>query len=217
MILENIWEGEFQNCSHGFRPNRSCHKALLDIQKSFGGAKWFIEGDICAFFDNIDHGILISILRKRIKDEWFIRLIWKFMFYSMLRTLGRKYRKSMKQIRMKYDVDWKFGISYSNSKGDKTLTYYDGGFRRDKLPSYDGQEDVKVEYRYPFGRYSPAYKLKQKTCGLCGATNINVFIHHVRKLKDIRPDSPWNIRMIEMKRKTLPVCEHCYSRILQAS
>ena len=44
MILEAIYEGHFETTSHGFRPKRSCHTALLHIQKTFSGAKWFIEG-----------------------------------------------------------------------------------------------------------------------------------------------------------------------------
>lgn len=55
MILEAIYEGHFENTSHGFRPNRSCHTALNEIQKTFTGVKWFIEGDIKGFFDNINH------------------------------------------------------------------------------------------------------------------------------------------------------------------
>lgn len=79
MILEAIYEGSFQSTSHGFRPHKSCHTALKDIQINFKGAKWFIEGDIKGFFDNIDHGILIAILRERISDERFLRLIRKFL------------------------------------------------------------------------------------------------------------------------------------------
>ena len=79
MILEAIYEPTFSNRSHGFRPNRSCHTALTQIQANFTGVKWFIEGDIKAFFDTIDHAILIGILRKRIKDEYFISLMWKFL------------------------------------------------------------------------------------------------------------------------------------------
>lgn len=79
MILEAIYEGYFEWTSHGFRPNRSCHTALAQIQKQFSGAKWFIEGDIKGFFDNIDHDVLIEILRKRINDERFLRLIRKFL------------------------------------------------------------------------------------------------------------------------------------------
>lgn len=79
MILEAIYEGAFQSTSHGFRPHKSCHTALKDIQINFKGAKWFIEGDIKGFFDNIDHEILIAILRERISDERFLRLIRKFL------------------------------------------------------------------------------------------------------------------------------------------
>ena len=69
MILEAIYEGYFECSSHGFRPKRSCHTALTHIQKSFSGTKWFIEGDIKGFFDNINHEVLINTLRERIADE----------------------------------------------------------------------------------------------------------------------------------------------------
>ena len=46
MVLEAIYEGHFEDTSHGFRPHRSCHTALNAVQKTFTGKKWFIEGDI---------------------------------------------------------------------------------------------------------------------------------------------------------------------------
>ena len=79
LILEAVYEGHFENSSHGFRLRRSCHTALRSIQTLFTGANWFIEGDIKGFFDNIDHHILIETLRERISDERFLRLIWKFL------------------------------------------------------------------------------------------------------------------------------------------
>jgi group II intron reverse transcriptase/maturase len=79
MILEAIYEGQFSDCSHGFRPQRSCHNAMEQISKSFCGAKWYIEGDIKGFFDNINHDVMIKILEKRIGDCRFIRLIRKFL------------------------------------------------------------------------------------------------------------------------------------------
>lgn len=79
MILEAIYEGQFSDCSHGFRPQRSCHTAMEQISKSFCGAKWYIEGDIKGFFDNINHDVMIKILEKRIGDCRFIRLIRKFL------------------------------------------------------------------------------------------------------------------------------------------
>ena len=79
MVLEAIYEGHFECTSHGFRPNRSCHTALKSLQNNFNGAKWFIEGDIKGFFDNIDHNVLIEIMKGRIADDRFLRLIRKFL------------------------------------------------------------------------------------------------------------------------------------------
>ncbi|MGM8249628.1 reverse transcriptase domain-containing protein [Clostridium perfringens] len=79
MILESIYEPIFKDNSHGFRPNKSCHTAFADIQNHFSGTTWWIEGDIEGFFDNIDHSTLTNLLRKKIKDEKFIRLIYKFL------------------------------------------------------------------------------------------------------------------------------------------
>ena len=95
-ILESIYEPQFSVHSHGFRPNLSCHTALKEIRNTFTGTRWFIEGDIKGFFDNIDHHVLIGILRRRIHDEKFINLIWKFL-------------------RAGYVEDWVFHKTYSGA------------------------------------------------------------------------------------------------------
>lgn len=94
MILESIYEPTFSKRSHGFRHNKSCHTALQQIQSTFTGVKWFVEGDIKGYFDNIDHHILVNILRERIKDEAFIELIWKFL-------------------KSGYMENWKYNVTYS--------------------------------------------------------------------------------------------------------
>lgn len=70
MILESIYEPVLSKHSHGFRPNRSCQTALQQIQKTFTGANWFVEGDIHACFDSFNHHTVIALLRKRIEDEF---------------------------------------------------------------------------------------------------------------------------------------------------
>ncbi len=75
IILERIYEPIFSNNSHGFRPNRSCHTALQQVQKVWTGIKWFCEFDIKSFFNSMDHGILVGLLEKKIDDKCFIRLI----------------------------------------------------------------------------------------------------------------------------------------------
>ena len=79
MILESVYEPIFLDCSHGFRPDRSCHTALKRIKREFRGASWFIEGDIKGCFDNIDHHVLVNVIGEKIKDARLIQLIYKFL------------------------------------------------------------------------------------------------------------------------------------------
>jgi retron-type reverse transcriptase len=91
IILECIYEPTFSNLSHGFRPKRSTQSAIADVE-TWRGTVWFIEGDIAACFDEIDHRILESILRERITDERFIRLINKVLkagYFDMLHSYHR--------------------------------------------------------------------------------------------------------------------------------
>jgi len=74
-LLEAYYEPQFSDHSHGFRTRRGCHSALHEITQRWKGVKWFIEGDICAFFDRIDHSILLKILHQKIHDNRFIRLL----------------------------------------------------------------------------------------------------------------------------------------------
>jgi group II intron reverse transcriptase/maturase len=79
MLLEPIYEQEFCNSSHGFRPKRSCITALRDTANRFPRSTWIIEGDITGCYDNIQHGRLMSILRRRIRDEHLLGLINNFL------------------------------------------------------------------------------------------------------------------------------------------
>jgi group II intron reverse transcriptase/maturase len=78
LILEAIYEPTFSDTSHGFRPQRSCHTTLEQVKK-MTGTKWWIEGDIAGFFDNLDHGTLLGILSQRIADKRFLHLIEQFL------------------------------------------------------------------------------------------------------------------------------------------
>jgi len=79
MVLEAVYEPVFLDCSHGFRPNRSCHTALKDLKHQFYGVRWFVEGDIKGCFDNIDHQVLVDVINSKIKDARLVKLIWKFL------------------------------------------------------------------------------------------------------------------------------------------
>ncbi len=117
MILEAIYEGQFSYRSHGFRPYRSCHTALSQVQKTFIGVKWFVEGDIKGYFDNINHTVLINILCERINDERFIRLIRKFLNAGFIE-------------------DWKFQRTYSGTPQGGIISPLLANIYLDKLDKY---------------------------------------------------------------------------------
>jgi group II intron reverse transcriptase/maturase len=83
MALEPIYEADFSKHSYGFRPNRCTMdavtyigKRLVTNQHTYG---WVIEGDITSFFDTLNQKKLMQLLRKRIKDQKMLDLIWKFL------------------------------------------------------------------------------------------------------------------------------------------
>lgn len=96
MILESVYEPVFSDCSHGFRPNRSCHTALTKIKAQFPGMRWFVEGDIKGCFDNIDHQVLVNIINTKIKDARLIKLVFKML-------------------KAGYLEDWKYHNTYSGT------------------------------------------------------------------------------------------------------
>ena len=74
-LLEAYFEPSFSPHSHGFRPNHGCHTALLEIQQTWTGSKWLLEGDIKGCFDAVSHAVLLSILGEHLHDRRFLRLI----------------------------------------------------------------------------------------------------------------------------------------------
>lgn len=80
-ILNVIFERYFKDFSYGFRPNRSCHQAIDKIDKTIMKEKvnFIVEADIKGFFDNVDHEILLRMLKVVIEDRDFIELIRRFL------------------------------------------------------------------------------------------------------------------------------------------
>ena len=75
LLLEAYYEPVFSDRSHGFRKRRGCHTALREINDTWTGTTWFIEGDISDCFGSLGHEILLGILAEKIHDQRFLRLI----------------------------------------------------------------------------------------------------------------------------------------------
>ncbi|WP_406003125.1 reverse transcriptase domain-containing protein [Streptomyces sp. NBC_00829] len=75
LLLEAYYEPTLSDRSHGFRPRRGCHTALREVDHTWTGTSWFIEGDIADCFGSLDHQVLLSILGEKIHDQRFLRLV----------------------------------------------------------------------------------------------------------------------------------------------
>jgi RNA-directed DNA polymerase len=80
-VLEQIYEEDFRGFSYGFRPGRSCHRALDALYVGINRRKvsWVLDADIRGFFDAIDHEWMMRMLEHRIADKRVLRLIRKWL------------------------------------------------------------------------------------------------------------------------------------------
>jgi group II intron reverse transcriptase/maturase len=90
-ILRAIFEEDFLECSHGYRPKRGARQAALELKEAFqfGRYRYVVEADIRGFFDNINHDWMIRMLAQRIADKRFLRLIKKWLKAGILEKDGK--------------------------------------------------------------------------------------------------------------------------------
>jgi group II intron reverse transcriptase/maturase len=132
LILEAIYEPNFHENSHGFRPSKSCHTALESIRRNWVGTKWVIEADISQCFERIDHHRLLDILREKIDDDRFINLIRKFL------TAG-------------YIENWQYHKTYSGTPQGSVISPILTNIYLDKLDQWLGV----LSQRYTCGKTRP--------------------------------------------------------------
>jgi len=80
LILEPIFEADFEDCSYGFRPGRSAHDALRNIQQHLREGKTAVyDADLASYFDTIPHDKLIACVRMRVVDGSVLGLIRQWL------------------------------------------------------------------------------------------------------------------------------------------
>ena len=79
IVIEPIFEANFQDCSYGFRPKRSAQQAVKAVKKALITGWWVVDADIQSYFDTIDHKLLMSLLRRRISDRRILKLIRQWL------------------------------------------------------------------------------------------------------------------------------------------
>ena len=85
-ILEVVFEPIFLECSHGFRPKRSAHDAIRQLNGLAyrGVVNWILEADIVSFFDSVIRKMLVEMLQKRVLDGSLLRLVGKCLHVGVL-------------------------------------------------------------------------------------------------------------------------------------
>ncbi|MES9684305.1 group II intron reverse transcriptase/maturase [Gottfriedia acidiceleris] len=79
MVIEPIFEADFQDCSFGFRPKRNAHQAMAKIRKASRNSSWVVDVDIQGYFDNINQDKLMKLVEQKINDRRVLKLIRKWL------------------------------------------------------------------------------------------------------------------------------------------
>jgi RNA-directed DNA polymerase len=89
LVLEPIFEADFEPVSYGFRPKRRAHDAIAEIHH-FGtrGYRWVLDADVEAAFDNVSHSFVMERVRRRVKDKRVLALVKAFLKAGVLTELG---------------------------------------------------------------------------------------------------------------------------------
>lgn len=80
LVIEPIFEADFEACSFGFRPKRNAHQALDQIRAALQTGRTAVyDADLASYFDTIDHGRLLQQLERRLADRSVLRLIRRWL------------------------------------------------------------------------------------------------------------------------------------------
>ena len=143
-----------------------------------------------------------------------VSVLNKFYFImkgSFLKTLAAKGNTSCNKIRKKYEQDGIISIPYVTKSGPKRCEFYHDGFTKKKeLPSLTA--DTLPQYMKYDKPNSLVKRLKAGICELCGVNTKEIHMHHVRRLKDLTGKNELELKMMQMRRKSIALCPECYAK-----
>jgi RNA-directed DNA polymerase len=84
IVIEPVFEANFQACSYGFRPQRGAGQAVAAVRQAMFAGRWVVDADIQAYFDTIDHELLMKLLQRRICDRRMLKLLRQWLTVGVL-------------------------------------------------------------------------------------------------------------------------------------
>ncbi len=205
LILEAYYEPQFSDTSHGFRPGRGCQTALRETEH-WPGTTWFIEGDIKACFDSLDHKVMLDILAMNIYDKRFLNLIRRLFQAG-------------------YMEEWRYHTTYSGAPQGGIVSPILSNIYLDRLdksvehvlkPAYTYGDRRKISKPYmklihkaaelrKAGRHKEAQEVRRKAQQM---PSVNTTDPNFKRLKYVRYADDWIIGYVgpkeeaeEIKRK----------------
>ncbi len=198
-VLTEIYEPRFLDCSYGFRPKRSCHDVIREINQTIMTKKvnYILDADIKGFFDNVDHEWLVKFLENDIQDKNFIRYVVRFLKVGVMEDgnisdsdkgtpQGGLISPVLANVYLHYVLDlWFEKVAKKHLKGESYLYRY----ADDYVVLFQYEDDAKRFYAamlkrlakfklkvaeektriIPFGRY----KGTKETFDFLGFTHVN--------------------------------------------
>jgi len=190
-VLNQIYETDFADFSYGFRENRSQHDALDALYVGITSRKinWILDADIKGFFDNLNHEMLLNLLKKRIGDKRVLRLISKWLKTGYIED-GKRIRQEtgtpqgsvisplLANVYLHYVLDtWAACWRRTKAKGDMIIVRYADDFvigfqyheeaetfladLEQRLSSYELTLHPKKTRLIEFGRYAASNRKRK--------------------------------------------------------
>jgi group II intron reverse transcriptase/maturase len=175
LLLEAYYEPTFSGRSHGFRPGKGCHTALREMQRTWTGTVWFIEGDISDCFGSLNHEITLKILTEKIHDNRFLRLI-----ANMLKA--------------GYLEDWKYHETLSGSPQGGVVSPILSNIYLHKLDAYVETVLIPQYTRGKHRRGNPEYRRRTHQMALArrrgDRETVRALRRETRQLPSVDPQDP---------------------------